>query len=74
MTSSNAIALEANLYVTYNSGAHRSVFANPTDKPTDFAPSFVNLDLSGRIPLTSNLGLEFLGVSFSLCFLCDSVV
>ncbi|MEH2205951.1 MAG: TonB-dependent receptor [Nostoc sp.] len=48
---------QANLYVTYNSGARRSIFANPTDKPTDFAPSFVNLDLSGRIPLTSNLGL-----------------
>lgn len=48
---------QANLYVTYNSGARRSIFANSTDKPTDFAPSFVNLDLSGRIPLTSNLGL-----------------
>lgn len=48
---------QANLYVTYNSGARRSIFANSNDKPTDFAPSFVNLDLSGRIPLTSNLGL-----------------
>ncbi|OYD90152.1 TonB-dependent receptor [Nostoc sp. 'Peltigera membranacea cyanobiont' 210A] len=48
---------QANLYVTYNSGARRSIFVNSTDKPTDFAPSFVNLDLSGRIPLTSNLGL-----------------
>lgn len=48
---------QANLYVTYNSGARRSIFANSTDKPTDFAPSFVNLDLTGRIPLTSNLGL-----------------
>ncbi|MDZ8262206.1 TonB-dependent receptor [Nostoc sp. ChiQUE01b] len=48
---------QANLYVTYNSGARRSIFTNSTDKPTDFAPSFVNIDLSGRIPLTSNLGL-----------------
>ncbi|WP_109008435.1 TonB-dependent receptor plug domain-containing protein [Nostoc commune] len=48
---------QANLYVTYNSGARRSIFANSTDKPTDFAPSFVNLDLTGRIPLTTNLGL-----------------
>ncbi|BDI20169.1 ligand-gated channel [Nostoc cf. commune SO-36] len=48
---------QANLYVTYNSGARRSIFANSTDKATDFAPSFVNLDLSGRVPLTSNLGL-----------------
>ncbi|AFZ24842.1 outer membrane cobalamin receptor protein [Cylindrospermum stagnale PCC 7417] len=48
---------QANLYVTYNSGARRSVFARTGDKNTDFVPSFVNLDLSGRIPLTSNLGL-----------------
>ncbi|MCC5602433.1 TonB-dependent receptor plug domain-containing protein [Nostoc favosum] len=47
---------QANLYVTYNSGARRSIFA-PDNKSTDFAPSFVNLDLTGRIPLTSNLGL-----------------
>lgn len=48
---------QANLYVTYNSGARRAFFTNPGDKTTDFAPSFVNLDLSGRIPLTRNLGL-----------------
>ncbi len=47
---------QANLYVTYNSGARRSIFA-PDNKSTDFAPSFVNLDLTGRIPLTTNLGL-----------------
>ncbi|MBH8566902.1 TonB-dependent receptor [Nostoc sp. CENA67] len=51
---------QANLYATYNSGARRSVFANTSagDKTTDFAPSFFNLDFSGRIPLTSNLGLS----------------
>lgn len=48
---------QANLYVTYNSGARRAFFTNPGDKTTDFAPFFVNLDLSSRIPLTSNLGL-----------------
>jgi outer membrane receptor protein involved in Fe transport len=48
---------QANLYVTYNSGARRSIFTNPGDRITDFAPSFVNLDFTGRIPLTSNLGL-----------------
>nr|WP_199349564.1 TonB-dependent receptor [Nostoc flagelliforme] len=47
---------QANLYVTYNSGARRSIFA-ANNKSTDFAPSFVNLDLTGRVPLTSNLGL-----------------
>ncbi|OUL22392.1 TonB-dependent receptor [Nostoc sp. 106C] len=48
---------QANLYVTYNSGSRRSIFAKAGDKSTDFAPSFLNLDLSGRIPLTRNLGL-----------------
>jgi len=45
------------LYVTYNSGTRRAFFTNPGDTITDFAPSFVNLDLSGRVPLTSNVGL-----------------
>ncbi len=48
---------QANLYVTYNSGARRAFFTNPGDTITDFAPSFVNLDFSGRVPLTRNLGL-----------------
>ncbi|WP_341527899.1 TonB-dependent receptor [Nostoc sp. UHCC 0302] len=48
---------QANLYVTYNSGSRRAFFNNPGDKTTDFSPSFVNLDFSGRIPVTSNIGL-----------------
>lgn len=50
---------QANLYATYNSGARRAIFANNAggQRATDFAPSFFNLDLSGRIPLTRNLGL-----------------
>ncbi|MBE9054094.1 TonB-dependent receptor [Nostocales cyanobacterium LEGE 11386] len=48
---------QANLYVTYNSGTRRALFNNPGESNRDFAPSFLNLDLSGRIPLTSNLGL-----------------
>jgi vitamin B12 transporter len=48
---------QANLYVTYNSGARRAFFTNPGDRSTDFAPSFLNLDFSGRIPITSTLGL-----------------
>jgi vitamin B12 transporter len=45
--------------LTYNSGTRRSVFTNTAggDKNTDFSPSFVNLDLSGRIPVSPNLGL-----------------
>lgn len=50
---------QANMYVTYNSGSRRSVFTNTAggDKNTDFSASFVNLDLSGRIPVSKNLGL-----------------
>lgn len=50
---------QANLYATYNSGSRRALFNNPNDKTTDFIPSYVNFDLSGRIPLTSGLGLTF---------------
>ncbi|BAT55092.1 TonB-dependent receptor [Nostoc sp. NIES-3756] len=48
---------QANLYVTYNSGARRAFFTRPGETITDFVPSYVNLDLSGRIPLTGTLGL-----------------
>ena len=48
---------QANLYVTYNSGARRAFFTRPGETTTAFVPSFVNLDLSGRIPLTRTLGL-----------------
>jgi vitamin B12 transporter len=52
---------QGNLYATYNSGTRRSVFNNSGagEKSTDFAPSFFNLDLSGRIPVNKNLGLTF---------------
>ncbi|WP_071191247.1 TonB-dependent receptor [Trichormus sp. NMC-1] len=50
---------QANMYVTYNSGSRRSIFTNTAggDKNTDFSASFVNFDLSGRIPVSKNLGL-----------------
>ncbi|BAZ42676.1 TonB-dependent receptor, plug [Calothrix sp. NIES-4101] len=50
---------QANLYATYYSGARRSLFNNPTDKVTDFSPSYLNLDFSGRIPINQTLGLTF---------------
>jgi outer membrane cobalamin receptor len=50
---------QANLYVTYNSGARRAFFNRTGESPTDFAPSFLNLNFSGRIPITANLGLKF---------------
>ncbi|MBD2358832.1 TonB-dependent receptor [Tolypothrix sp. FACHB-123] len=49
---------QANLYVTYNSGARRALFNRVGDSTTDFAPSFLNLDFSGRIPITRTLGLR----------------
>ncbi|MBE9201227.1 MULTISPECIES: TonB-dependent receptor [unclassified Nodularia (in: cyanobacteria)] len=47
----------ANLYLTYNSGTRRAFFNVPGETSRDFAPAFLNLDLSGRIPVTPNLGL-----------------
>ncbi|MEA5514681.1 TonB-dependent receptor [Nodularia sp. UHCC 0506] len=47
----------ANLYVTYNSGTRRAFFNVPGETSRNFAPAFLNLDLSGRIPVTRNLGL-----------------
>lgn len=51
----------ANLYLTYNSGTRRALFTNNNSgqQATDFAPSSVNLDLSGRIPMGKNVGLTF---------------
>ncbi len=50
---------QANLYTTYNSGSRRALFTNPGDKNTDFTESYLNLDFSGRLPLSKNLGLTF---------------
>ncbi|BBD59320.1 hypothetical protein NIES2109_21030 [Nostoc sp. HK-01] len=48
---------QANLYMTYNSGARRALFNRAGDQNTDFVPSYFNLDFSGRIPVAGNLGL-----------------
>ncbi|AFY44496.1 TonB-dependent siderophore receptor [Nostoc sp. PCC 7107] len=48
---------QANLYMTYNSGARRALFNRAGDQITDFVPSYFNLDFSGRIPVAGNLGL-----------------
>ncbi|MEA5616409.1 TonB-dependent receptor [Cronbergia sp. UHCC 0137] len=49
---------QANLYMTYNSGSRRAIFADTrSNTATDFIPSYINLDLSGRVPITNNLGL-----------------
>lgn len=48
---------QLNLYANYYSGARRAFFNNPGETSTDFSPSWLNLDLSARIPITRNLGL-----------------
>ncbi len=50
---------EGNLYLTYNSGMRRALFTNTAagQTTTDFSPSFLNLDLSGKIPLTNNTAM-----------------
>ena len=48
---------QVNLFTSYYSGARRALFNNPGESSTDFSPSFLNLDLGARIPITENLGL-----------------
>jgi len=48
---------QLNLFASYNSGARRAFFNNPDESTTDFIPSWLNLDLSARIPVTKNIGL-----------------
>jgi vitamin B12 transporter len=47
-----------NLYANYYSGARRTLFVLPTESPRDFSPSWLNLDLSMRLPITRGLGLN----------------
>lgn len=48
---------QVNLFASYFSGARRAIYNNPGDSITDFSPSFLNLDLGARIPLSNSLGL-----------------
>ncbi len=50
---------EVNLLSSYNSGTRRALFTNPGQTTTAFVPSFLNLDLSARIPVSENVGLNF---------------
>jgi len=53
----NSGGWQVNLFASYYSGARRAFFNNPGESTTDFSPSWLNLDLGARIPLTRNLGL-----------------
>lgn len=48
---------QVNLYANYNSGSRRALFAEAGVNPREFSPSWLNLDLNARVPLTANLGL-----------------
>jgi vitamin B12 transporter len=48
---------QVNLYTNYFSGARRSLFVLPTDNARDFSPSWFNVDLNLRLPITKGLGL-----------------
>jgi vitamin B12 transporter len=48
---------QVNLFANYNSGARRALFTPSGISPTEFSPSFLNLDLTARLPLTQALGL-----------------
>ncbi len=49
---------EVNLSTNYNSGTRRTLFNNPGQVSTDFIPSFLNLDLGTRIPVSENVGVN----------------
>ncbi len=49
---------QLNLIASYSSGSRRALFNLPGQSTTDFSPSWLNLDLGGRIPITRNLGLN----------------
>jgi vitamin B12 transporter len=49
---------EVNLLSNYNGGTRRAFFINPGQTTTSFVPSFLNLDLSARIPVSENVGVN----------------
>lgn len=48
---------QLNFIASYNSGARRAFFTLPGDTSTEFIPSWINLDLNARVPITRNIGL-----------------
>lgn len=49
---------QLNLIASYNSGSRRAFFNLPGQSTTDFSPSWLNLDIGARIPITKSLGLN----------------
>jgi len=50
---------QVNLFANYSSGTRRAFFLTGDDVNTDFTSSFLNLDLTGRIPLSRTLALTW---------------
>ncbi len=48
---------QVNLFSNYYSGSRRSVFTGSGDSPRSFSPSWLNVDLNARVPLTDQIGL-----------------
>ena len=49
---------EVNLSTNYNGGTRRTFFVNPGQTSTSFVPSFLDFDLSARVPISENVGLN----------------
>jgi outer membrane cobalamin receptor len=49
---------ELNLSANYNGGTRRAFFTNGGRTSTDFVPEFLNVDLSGRVPVSENVALN----------------
>jgi outer membrane cobalamin receptor len=50
---------EVNLLTNYNAGTRRAFFTSPGQTTTNFVPPFLNLDLTARVPVNANVGLNF---------------
>ena len=48
---------QLNVLASYNSGARRAFFNKPDESTTEFIPSWLNLDVNARVPITKNIGL-----------------
>jgi vitamin B12 transporter len=49
---------ELNFLTNYNAGTRRALFAAAGTSPNSFVPAFLNLDVSGRIPVSENIGIN----------------
>jgi vitamin B12 transporter len=48
---------QLSLFANYFSGARRAFFVNPGESSREFSPSWVNLDVTARVPIVQGIGL-----------------